>query len=278
MTAILAIDAAWTATEPSGVALVCSDGTGWRCVTAAPSYDAFIAVATGNNIPWSQASFPGAAPDVPNLLSAAHQLAGSPVDLITIDMPVATVPITSRRAADNAISAEFGSRWCSTHNPNPSRPGPLGSTLTKALKVAGFPLATCSPRDVRTPCMLEVYPHPALLSLLNRPRRVPYKVGKSISYWPTLTLKERIEKLHTEFVAIHKKLTVCFGPLNVPLPEPLNVQTLASLKRYEDTLDALVCAWVGVQFLEGRTVALGDDTAAIWCPRDVVLQKPNKSD
>jgi len=47
-------------------------------------------------------------------------------------------------------------------------------------------------------------------------------------------------------------------------------RTCLNFKRYEDALDALVCTWVGVEHLEVNTVPLGDETAAIWCPRDVV--------
>ena len=34
----------------------------------------------------------------------------------------------------------------------------------------------------------------------------------------------------------------------------------------EDMLDALICAWIGIEHLEGRTIGLGDATAAIWVP------------
>ena len=57
------------------------------------------------------------------------------------------------------------------------------------------------------------------------------------------------------------------------LPEPVAVKSLAALKRYEDALDALVCAWVGVEYLGGRTLPLGDGDAAIWCPTDVVRMR-----
>ncbi|MDW7774366.1 MAG: hypothetical protein SCH71_15885 [Desulfobulbaceae bacterium] len=57
-----------------------------------------------------------------------------------------------------------------------------------------------------------------------------------------------------------------FGPIRFKL----DLDAESYLKRYEDALDALVCAWVGVKFLEGETQPLGDETAAIWCPRDVV--------
>jgi predicted RNase H-like nuclease len=40
-----------------------------------------------------------------------------------------------------------------------------------------------------------------------------------------------------------------------------------ALKAYEDALDAIVCAWVGVCALEGRATPLGNELSAIWVPR-----------
>lgn len=40
--------------------------------------------------------------------------------------------------------------------------------------------------------------------------------------------------------------------------------TLAELKRHEDAMDALLCAWAGARYLAGRARAHGDDTAAVW--------------
>ena len=52
----------------------------------------------------------------------------------------------------------------------------------------------------------------------------------------------------------------------VALPGPNSCKTLAGLKSYEDALDALVCAWVGTEYLAGRATAYGDCDAAIWVP------------
>ena len=49
------------------------------------------------------------------------------------------------------------------------------------------------------------------------------------------------------------------GALRVP-----STGTIAALKRYEDALDALICAWVGTEYLAGRLRAHGDATAAVW--------------
>src|SRR5262245_9277922 len=132
MTVILAIDAAWTATNPSGVALISSDGSRWRCAAVAPSYGAFLDLAGGNPFDWARGRFAGGAANVANLLAAAEVLGRAPVDLVAIDMPIATIPITGRRVADNLVSQEYGGQGCSTHSPSTSRPGELGATLSKS--------------------------------------------------------------------------------------------------------------------------------------------------
>jgi predicted RNase H-like nuclease len=47
-------------------------------------------------------------------------------------------------------------------------------------------------------------------------------------------------------------------------PEP--GASALEIKACEDALDAVVCAWVAVCALEGRAVAFGDDSGAIWIP------------
>ena len=100
--------------------------------------------------------------------------------------------------------------------------------------------------------------------------RVPSKVRKSRKYWPRESVPGRIRYLLEELTTIREALGKVFEGVMLELPEPGAVKSLAALKRYEDALDALVCAWVGVEYLAGRAVPLGDDDAAIWCPKDVV--------
>jgi predicted RNase H-like nuclease len=116
------------------------------------------------------------------------------------------------------------------------------------------------------PGTIEVFPHPALLVLLDRTYRVPYKVGKSSRYWKGATVAERIVNLMAEFDQIERGLNRVFGDTHIPLPTPGEVATLSSLKRYEDCLDALVAAWVGSNFVDGTAMAYGDENAAIWVP------------
>jgi predicted RNase H-like nuclease len=267
---ILAIDAAWTASQPSGVALVQQRGNGWRCIALAPSYESFMETVAATATDWAVRRFPGSEPDFSRLLEAAGELAGRSVDLVTLDMPVARSAFTTRREADRAVSREFSSRWCAAHSPTPTRPGPLGARISGALSAAGYALATTATISPGGRQFLEVYPHPAFLSLLRRAQRVPYKVSKSRKYWPGESVPGRIRNLLSEFSAIRGALAEVFDGLRLELPEPTTVKSLSALKRYEDGLDALVCGWMGVEYLAGRTVPLGNDDAAIWCPADVV--------
>ena len=269
MRTVLGIDAAWTETKPSGVALAKEEKAGWRCIAVAPSYSEFVALSEKIPVDWSRREPPcGSKPNVRLVLEAARVMAGAPVELIAIDMPISEVPISSRRIADNAVSQEFGRRLCSAHSPNSARPGKLGRLMTDELAEAGYPISTKAISSPRS--LIEVYPHPALLSLLNRESRIPYKVSKSKKYWRNDDIPTRIRNLLYEFTSIQSALELQLGPLDIVLPDPRTTTRLSSLKRYEDALDALVCAWVGIEHLLGRTTPLGNDDAAIWCPTNVI--------
>ena len=54
----------------------------------------------------------GSRPDTAAMLQASQQLAGAEVSCVSVDMPLAITPITSRRAADTAISSRFGPKGC----------------------------------------------------------------------------------------------------------------------------------------------------------------------
>lgn len=269
MRTVLGIDAAWTPRNPSGVALVQGSGRKWTCLGVAPSYESFNSLADGCPVDWRAKRFVGTPPDVSRLLEAAKKLAKTKVDLVAIDMPVSKSKITGRRCADNRVSEVFGGRNCAAHSPSVERPGKMGENIAKDFSDAGYKLVTEAARPPTSPGLIEVYPHPALLSLLNLNERAKYKCSKSLSYWPEASLDQRIRNL----IAIHKKIRAAlserFEGVN-DLISIRNVESLSHLKKIEDALDALVCVWVGVEYLAARTVPLGNRTAAIWCPVDVV--------
>jgi len=266
MALVLGIDAAWTNSQPSGVALLREERGSWCVVGVAPSYSAFVELASGAAVDW-QRKPEGSWPDVAAILEAAGDLGRGDVRVVAVDMPIAKVAIDSRRAADRAISRTFGGRGCGTHSPNKNRPGQLGAEMMSQLHSKGFPLATNYGEAVSGPCSIEVYPHPAILHLLSVDYRVPYKVARSTRYWQGVSIPGRVRNLMTEFQRIYDALLLVLGPLQFELPStPDSIGTLAELKRYEDALDALVCAWVATRVVEGSASAYGDETASIWVP------------
>jgi predicted RNase H-like nuclease len=264
--AILGIDAAWTATQPSGVALVVEGRGGWRCAAVAPSYEDFARLAGGAPVDWNH-SPKGTPPPAPReLVDAVRRLAPeATLTVVAVDMPLARTPITCRRKSDDDVSREFGGRHCSTHSPSAERPGPIADAMRRDFAAAGFPLRTHGP----TPrpgeaSLIEVYPHTALLALCKAEERVPYKASRARAYWPGLEPLERKRRLLAEWARMRRALEREITGIDLPLPRP--DIPLARLKRHEDALDALVCAWVGLQLLLGRACSFGDGDAAIWTP------------
>ena len=258
--AVLGIDAAWTDGEPSGIALLRRQGEMWECLRAAPSYATFCQPSFG----WSD-RVTGAPVDPGAVLNTCRDLlgGGSPA-VIAVDMPMASTPVICRREADNLVSRNFGHCKCAVHSPSPARPGASGRRLHDGFSNNGYALATSL--GCRAPALLEVYPHVALLGLTGRSERLPYKAAKSTTYWPGVPAETRKARLLGEWASILSALGQFISHANLPLPEDPEKVTFGHLKRFEDALDGLVCAWVATQYLQESALPLGDDTAAIWVP------------
>lgn len=254
---VLGIDAAWTVRNPSGVALIKGAPGRWRYVAVAPSYASFVALADGQHICWDAPKFEGGVPNAAELLDAARKLGKARVDVVAVDMPLATVPIVGRREADSAISRAFGRQGCAVHSPNGIRPGALSDRLRADFEDMGFGLATQLGDLRRSRRLIEVYPHVALLKLLSAPHRLECKVAKAHRYWPTQTRDDRIANLLGVWKEIWCRLSTEIDELPHVLPSATSVRTLAGLKRYEDALDGTISAWVGAKFLEGQAQPYG---------------------
>lgn len=260
---VLGIDAAWTAGQPSGVALVVEGRRGWTCAGVAPSYAGFVRLGSGAAVDWLATAVEGGEADAGALLDAASRIApGVEVAVVAVDMPLARGRIVARRACDDAISSAFGGRGCGTHSPSALRPGPIADRLHRSFAARGFVLATGAARGERS--LVEVFPHTALLALLRSAYRVPYKATRAGRYWPGETPLVRRRRLLRAWRRILRALRARVAGMDLPLPRIVPGQ--ARMKRYEDALDALLCAWVGIEFLEGRARAYGDASAAVWTP------------
>jgi predicted RNase H-like nuclease len=257
---VLGIDAAWTRGQPSGVAVLASRGRTWRCVAVAPSYTSFLGLADGRPVDWAARPESGTA-DTAALIAATRRLAGAAPDVIAIDMPLARTPITQRRTADNAIASAFGARGLGAHSPNEARPGRIADDMHRGFAAHGFALA-CKPTPVGSKrSLLEVFPHAAVIELLGASYRVPYKLARAAQYWPLRDRAGRRRALLSQWLRIRRALDARISGIALPAPRSA---TLSGLKRYEDALDAVICAWVGAEFLARRACPHGDDDAAVW--------------
>jgi predicted RNase H-like nuclease len=244
MQVVLGIDAAWTHTQPSGVAVAMDSGTGWRLIAVAPSYRHFHVFADGEAITETRPT--GSEPNAAELLASAGALCGAAPDVVAIDMPLARMPITGRRLSDNTVSRAYGARHCSTHTPSPVRPGQISA---------------------KPPGLVEVYPHPALIEFARAPMRLKYKASKGRTYWPGHTPPERRRRLLEHWKLIVAVLNARLPGVEDALPAPQDCAGGAALKAYEDMLDAVVCACVAICVLDGEAEPYGDDISAIWIPR-----------
>ena len=140
--------------------------------------------------------------------------------------------------------------------------GPISDALRADFAAFDLEVCTAPPADG----LIEVYPHAALIAFMGAPERLPYKAGKTRTYWPTLSLEDRRRKLRAVWSriveALDRRIAGVAAALAVPAPEARGWR----LKAFEDRLDAVVCAAVAIAALDGRAVAYGDAEGAIWVP------------
>ena len=259
---VLGIDAAWTATNPSGVALVSSGTSPPKLIRASPSFEDFV-LGTDPGAWCAKHDFRASLQDV---LKVAAKLGGASVEIIAVDMPIATKPVRRRRASDQMISKCFGGRGCSTHTPTELRPGKISDRLCQEALDGGFSLVTTTDQQPER-ALIEVYPHVAVLELCQAAYRVPYKLSRVRRYWPRATACERRDNLRKEWA----KVIGCLQErIDFDLEIDCSGRQMRFWKAWEDVIDAIVCCWVGLEWLGGRARPYGDEISAIWVPeRDI---------
>jgi predicted RNase H-like nuclease len=178
-------------------------------------------------------------------------------------MPLSQRPIGGRRESDNAVSRTYGGRKCSTHTPTAQRPGPISDLLRAQFESEGYQLGTLT---LGQRAIIEVYPHPALVELTGAAERLPYKAQKAAKFWPDLTPSERRFRTLEVWREIRSHLNQVITGVQSALPVPDTSAPAWQFKAFEDQLDAVVCAWVGVCALEDRAQPFGDSDSAIWIP------------
>jgi predicted RNase H-like nuclease len=140
--------------------------------------------------------------------------------------------------------------------------------MTKELVGEGFALATKGVVAGTIPALVEVYPLAALVRLLGyKPNYKTARLRRYLKNVPKEKGEDPITWLFEQWEPILDALGREVREAKVPIPDRGAVSFVSRLKPYEDALDAIVSAWVGALYVEGRAEAFGDETAAIWIPR-----------
>lgn len=280
---ILGIDAAWTAHQPSGVALLRARRNAKpKLIALGRSYDEFLTSGPHAKVDW-RTRVRGCLPPIDALLSHCKKLTRELPQIVALDIPLAAKPLTGRRPCDNAVTSAYVSRGAGTHTPSALRPGPISKSLFHQLSKAGYEWHTQGKAGHAARVFIETYPHPAIIELMQLRMRLAYKTSRVSQYWPEAKSRTRWLRLCKNLDALRLALIDEIDGLENLIPSAnflLKNGNKARLKHLEDALDAVVCAWIGYQFWRGNALAYGNEQAAIWLPapdfRSKKLAMPSK--
>jgi predicted RNase H-like nuclease len=192
--------------------------------------------------------------------------------VVGLDAPLHVVNATGRRPCEAALTRAFAGQHAGTYPSNTSFPhfadGGRAARLARRHDLAVDANVPAAPGQRRA---LEVYPHSATVALFDLPQVLKYKARKG-------------RTLITRRPALATLVDLLAGLAGPPVPPELpnlsspdgfaslrreieQAPTGAALRRLEDPIDAIVCAYVAALFLAGRTCVIGDsETGAIVTP------------
>jgi predicted RNase H-like nuclease len=244
--AVIGIDLAWGSRARSGVAVLDSEGELLlvQSVISDSELDALLA-----------SRLPGAC-------------------VVGLDAPLIVTNPTGRRPCEALLTKAFAAQHAGCY---PSNTGL--AAFTGGGRAAAFARRHALSVDATAPVSagqrraLEVYPHSTIVALFELPRVLGYKVRPHRS----------VESRRAELLRLVDYLATLAKPAGSlagypPLLDPgarlagirLRVEaaaTSAALKRQEDPIDAIVCAYASLLFLYGLAHVIGDaHTGAIVTP------------
>lgn len=165
------------------------------------------------------------------------------VGLVAIDAPLAVPNEKGSRPCDRQVAAVFGRFQAAPYPANRhalSRYGGLrAEAIARQLQSLGFRHDPYVARQADTRQLVEVFPHPAIVSLFGLERTLQYKARPGRGYpsrW------QELARLRAGLAG----LTSANPPLYLPpdlIEMPIEGRRGQSLKQVEDLLDAIVCAY-----------------------------------
>jgi predicted RNase H-like nuclease len=211
------VDLAWAGRNPTGVAVV--DAGGRLVHIDAVGVDAAVLAALSPYV-------------------HGHCLVG-------FDAPLVVTNPTGQRPAEAALNRDFRKFEAGAHPANTAKPefadGPRAARLARAI---GLDLDPRSPAPRRA---IEVYPHPATVVLFRLARTLKYKAkpGRGVDQLRSelLLLMDGVEKLAHAEVPLQVTGHDGWARLRRGV---VTAQRKSELRRAEDPVDAVVCAYVAL--------------------------------
>lgn len=192
---------------------------------------------------------------------------------LAIDAPLIVRNPEGARPVDREVTRLFGRYGAGAHPCNLKKfpHGVRGKRLAEKLTRHGFrhqPLIGLKERRKVMKRVFEVYPHPAHVVLFHLEKRLLYKKGDVETRRRGLTLLQ--EKLFEELTRLKPHLQAD-KKLQTLLRKDVSLMGGRTLKAYEDTLDSLSCAYIGLYHWywgEERSEVVGDtQTGYIVIPK-----------
>jgi histidinol-phosphate phosphatase family protein len=214
------IDLAWSPRNPSGGVVLSEEGQILANSTLGPDSEivAFIALAVPSGTP----------------------------GLVAIDAPLVVPNETGGRLCDRQVASVFGRFEAAPYQANRrnlSRYGGLrAETITQQLRFLGFRHDPQIAKRAATRRVVEVFPHPATVSLFHLERTLKYKARRGRDYslrWRDLArLRGSLDSLSTATPPLILSDDMAHMPIHG--------QRGRAFKAAEDLLDATICAYSGL--------------------------------
>lgn len=213
------VDLAWAGRNPTGVAVLDADG---RLVHLSAVRD-----------------------DAAVLAALSPYVRGD--CLVAFDAPLVVTNPTGQRPAEAALNRDFRRFEAGAHPANTAKPEfadiPRAARLARALRLDMDPRSPAARRAI------EVYPHPATVVLFRLARTLKYKAkpGRDLARLRSelLLLMDGVEKLARAGVPMRVAGHDGWAELRRAV---VTARRKSDLRRAEDPVDAVVCAYVALYF------------------------------
>ncbi len=163
---------------------------------------------------------------------------------IAVDAPLRVPNLTGRRQAEAQISQAFRVYHAGAHPANRHllmRDGVVrGEALVAGLQALGIPYKTQF--EPGSHAVVEVFPHPAMVTLFELSKVLPYK-AKPKRDWATRLGAWRQYQRH---LAALKTADPALTDVDGLLAQDVEALKGKKLKNYEDQMDAVMCAYIAL--------------------------------